>query len=72
MEIDPPWPNKSVRRGNIYQHLTSDILDVERFFKELPVHKLCADNCYVLVWITNDPRCMPAVLLVLMFSCCYF
>ncbi|KAI9098641.1 MT-A70-domain-containing protein [Phlyctochytrium arcticum] len=48
--LDPPWPNKSVRRGSRYQEM--DIYDL---FK-LPVKSLIGPGSLVAVWVTNKSR----------------
>ena len=47
--MDPPWPNKSVRRGNKYQTLSLEQLE------SLPLDSLSGQGCIVAVWVTNDP-----------------
>ena len=64
--LDPPWPNRSVKRthktahstystaqslGEIYEHLMRMDLDV-----------LMADSCLVAIWITNKPAVRELVL----------
>ncbi|XP_058412855.1 N(6)-adenine-specific methyltransferase METTL4 isoform X5 [Diceros bicornis minor] len=48
--IDPPWPNKSVKRSNRYSYLSP--LQI----KQLPVPKLAAPNCLVVTWVTNRQK----------------
>jgi len=49
--IDPPWYNKSARRGKKYQFLSCDDL------LQLPLRSLasCHPCGYVFVWVTNNP-----------------
>ena len=66
MEIDPPWPNKSVRRAKIYSTEERAVDPNQRLerdlFEAFPVDALCNENCLFLVWITNDPRCITSVM----------
>ncbi|XP_071410830.1 N(6)-adenine-specific methyltransferase METTL4 isoform X2 [Pithys albifrons albifrons] len=48
--IDPPWENKSVKRSNRYNHLSSWQM------KQLPVPALAAPNCLVVTWVTNRQK----------------
>ncbi|NWU36292.1 METL4 protein, partial [Hylia prasina] len=48
--IDPPWENKSVKRSNRYNHLSSWQI------KQIPVPALAAPNCLVVVWVTNRQK----------------
>ncbi|TPX71187.1 hypothetical protein SpCBS45565_g01317 [Spizellomyces sp. 'palustris'] len=48
--MDPPWPNKSVRRAGKYQEI--DIYDLFR----LPLKHLIKPGGYLAVWVTNKPK----------------
>ncbi|KAI9494899.1 MT-A70-domain-containing protein [Zychaea mexicana] len=48
--MDPPWPNKSVRRSSKYE--TQDIYDLF----QIPVPELLAPHGMVAVWVTNKPK----------------
>ncbi|KND00416.1 uncharacterized protein SPPG_04738 [Spizellomyces punctatus DAOM BR117] len=48
--MDPPWPNKSVRRAGKYQEI--DIYDLFR----LPLKHLIKPGGCLAVWVTNKPK----------------
>ncbi|KAI7849734.1 MT-A70-domain-containing protein [Circinella umbellata] len=48
--MDPPWPNKSVRRSSKYE--TQDIYDLF----QIPIPELLAPQGIVAVWVTNKPK----------------
>ncbi|KAI9248591.1 MT-A70-like protein, partial [Phascolomyces articulosus] len=48
--MDPPWPNKSVRRSSKYE--TQDIYDLF----QIPIPELLAPEGVVAVWVTNKPK----------------
>ncbi|KAM9100691.1 N(6)-adenine-specific methyltransferase METTL4 isoform 3-T5 [Sarcophilus harrisii] len=48
--IDPPWPNKSVKRSKRYNYLSSWQI------KQIPVPELAAPNCLVVTWVTNRQK----------------
>lgn len=49
--LDPPWENKSAKRGSKYPTLPS------RNLKGIPLQKLMrADGCLVALWVTNRER----------------
>nr|KAF6471814.1 methyltransferase like 4 [Molossus molossus] len=48
--MDPPWQNKSVKRSNRYSYLSP--LQI----KQIPVPKLAAPNCLVIIWVTNRQK----------------
>ncbi|NXG90463.1 METL4 protein, partial [Stercorarius parasiticus] len=48
--IDPPWENKSVKRSNRYNHLSSWQI------KQIPVPALAAPDCLVVMWVTNRQK----------------
>lgn len=47
--IDPPWENKSAKRGRKYPWLS--LGDIAK----LPLQKLAKTGCIIMVWITNKP-----------------
>ena len=46
--MDPPWCNKSVRRGSKYKTSTND-----EIFSWIPFETLLSPSGYVSIWITN-------------------
>ncbi|XP_041357360.1 N(6)-adenine-specific methyltransferase METTL4-like isoform X2 [Gigantopelta aegis] len=48
--IDPPWQNKSVKRKKSYCVLSEEEIGT------LPVPKLAAPGCLVVIWATNKSR----------------
>lgn len=48
--LDPPWENKSVKRGRKY-----NTLDFHEIAK-IPLNKLCDKNCLIIVWVTNKQK----------------
>lgn len=46
--MDPPWCNKSVRRGSKYKTSTNDDI-----FSWIPFETLLSPSGYVSIWITN-------------------
>jgi len=46
--MDPPWCNKSVRRGSKYKTSSND-----EIFSWIPFETLLSPNGYVSIWITN-------------------
>ncbi|NXC28827.1 METL4 protein, partial [Campylorhamphus procurvoides] len=48
--IDPPWENKSVKRSNRYNLLSSSQI------KQIPIPALAAPNCLVVTWVTNRQK----------------
>lgn len=65
IEMDPPWPSKSTARAKIYNARRRTEETIDRVFDELPLHSLCKEGCFILVWLTNDPRCMERAMLPL-------
>ncbi|CAK8690297.1 unnamed protein product [Clavelina lepadiformis] len=65
--LDPPWENKSVRRGHKYRSLPFDKI------ASIPLHKLCASECLVVIWVTNKQKIMKWVRNVLFprWNICY-
>ena len=46
--MDPPWSNKSVRRGSKYKTSSN-----EEIFSWIPIQNLLAPSGYIAIWITN-------------------
>ena len=50
---DPPWENKSVKRGKKYNWLTN-----QQIKELLPVKRIVSDKCLVVMWVTNKQKIM--------------
>lgn len=50
--MDPPWPNRSVRRVGNYQ-TAPDAADTKRLLASIPLEDKLNDNGIVGVWVTN-------------------
>lgn len=50
--MDPPWPNRSVRRVGNYQ-TSPDASDVKKLLASIPLEDKLNDNGIVGVWVTN-------------------
>lgn len=48
--VDPPWQNKSAKRGHKYNWLTLEQI------KSLPLEAFMKETCYVLIWVTNKRK----------------
>jgi N6-adenosine-specific RNA methylase IME4 len=64
--MDPPWPNKSVKRthqtpGSTYQTPAS-MWDVRELLLDSKVDLLMAEDCLVGVWITHKPAVRELIL----------
>ncbi|KAK5697604.1 hypothetical protein LTR17_023978 [Elasticomyces elasticus] len=64
--LDPPWPNRSVRRthktaGSTYQ-VMGNIRDTENLLYGMDLEMLMANECLVGVWITNKQAVRELVL----------
>ncbi|KAK5701578.1 hypothetical protein LTR97_004393 [Elasticomyces elasticus] len=64
--LDPPWPNRSVRRthktaGSTYK-VTANIQDIEDLLYGMDVEMLMANECLVGVWTTNKQAVRELVL----------
>ena len=46
--MDPPWPNKSVKRLRSY-----NTFQIDELF-DLPIESLCHTNTFVIIWLTNN------------------
>ncbi|XP_044736573.1 N(6)-adenine-specific methyltransferase METTL4 [Chrysoperla carnea] len=60
--MDPPWRNKYIRRkkSQVASHSYTMLFDEE--LKDLPIKKLLAKNGLVVVWCTNSPNHLNAIL----------
>lgn len=49
--LDPPWPNKSVKRSKSYNTMfqLEDLCD-------LPIENIISKNGIVIIWLTNNPK----------------
>ncbi|KAM3510893.1 hypothetical protein MY11210_005431 [Beauveria gryllotalpidicola] len=54
--MDPPWPNRSVRRTTARYKTARSLSDVQALLRAVPVPAHLADDGLVAVWITNKPR----------------
>lgn len=64
--LDPPWPNRSVKRthktpGSTY-NVVSTLDDVYDLIANTDLDMLMADDCLVGIWITNKPAVRDLVL----------
>ncbi|KAK3678149.1 hypothetical protein LTR78_002245 [Recurvomyces mirabilis] len=64
--LDPPWPNRSVRRthktpGSTYS-IAPNLNEVEDLLFGMDLDMLMADDCLVGLWITNKPAAREMVL----------
>lgn len=50
--MDPPWPNRSVRRVGNYE-TSPDAADIKRLLATIPLEDKLNDNGIVGVWVTN-------------------
>lgn len=48
--IDPPWENKSAKRGKKYSWLS--LGDIGK----IPLHRFARDGCIVALWVTNKQK----------------
>jgi N6-adenosine-specific RNA methylase IME4 len=57
--LDPPWPNRSVKRTHQTANSTYSTLatlqDIYQLIVGMDLDMLMADNCVVAMWITNKP-----------------
>lgn len=57
--LDPPWPNKSVKRTHKTAHSTystaQSLEDLYELLIGMDLDVLMADSCLVAIWITNKP-----------------
>ena len=64
--LDPPWPNRSVKRthqtpGSTYNTI-STLWDVRNLLLDMDLDILMAEDCLVAKWITNKPAVRDLVL----------
>jgi N6-adenosine-specific RNA methylase IME4 len=64
--LDPPWPNRSVKRTHKTANLTystaATLQDIFQLMIAMDLDMLLADNCVVAMWITNKPAVRDLVL----------
>lgn len=64
--LDPPWPNRSVKRTHKTAHSTystaASLEDIYQLLMGMDLDVLMADSCLVAVWITNKPAVRDLVL----------
>jgi len=64
--LDPPWPNRSVRRTHKTAHSTystaESLEDIYQLLMGMDLDVLMADSCLVAIWITNKPAVRDLVL----------
>ncbi|KAF7544224.1 hypothetical protein G7046_g9829 [Stylonectria norvegica] len=53
--LDPPWPNRSVRRKTDKYATTYDLQEMRELLLQIPVAAHLAPDGLVAVWITNKP-----------------
>ncbi|KAM3445341.1 hypothetical protein NHJ13734_000468 [Beauveria thailandica] len=54
--MDPPWPNRSVRRTTARYKTARSLSEVQSLLRAVPVPAHLADDGLVAIWITNKPR----------------
>lgn len=59
--LDPPWPNRSVKRGSSYA-TTDDLGDMRELLLGLELPALMSKECMIGMWITNKPAIRELVL----------
>ena len=56
--MDPPWPNKSIRRGHekgrAHYSVSDSLWDLRQLIFDMDIDVLLADKGYIGVWITNN------------------
>ncbi|KAM0713036.1 hypothetical protein Q7P35_000487 [Cladosporium inversicolor] len=64
--LDPPWPNRSVKRTHKTAHSTystaQSLEDIYQLLMGMDLDVLMADSCLVVIWITNKPAVRDLVL----------
>lgn len=55
MVIDPPWPNRSVRRKKGSYSTVSNLAEMRQLLSHIPVPQHLDHSGLVAVWITNKP-----------------
>ncbi|KAJ3478270.1 hypothetical protein NLG97_g8624 [Lecanicillium saksenae] len=54
--MDPPWPNRSVRRKTARYKTASSLSGIRELLCGIPVSSHLSDDGLVAIWITNKPR----------------
>jgi len=56
--MDPPWPNKSIRRGHekgrAHYSVSDTLWDLRQLIFDMDINVLLADKGYIGLWITNN------------------
>ena len=64
--LDPPWPNRSVKRTHKTAHSTystaQSLEEIYELLMGMDLDVLMADSCLVAIWITNKPAVRDLVL----------
>jgi N6-adenosine-specific RNA methylase IME4 len=64
--LDPPWPNRSVKRTHKTAHSTystaQSLEDIYQLLMGMDLDILMVDSCLVAIWITNKPAIRDLVL----------
>lgn len=64
--LDPPWPNRSVKRTHKTAHSTyataASLQDIHQLIAGMDLDVLMTDSCLVAIWITNKPAVRDLVL----------
>jgi N6-adenosine-specific RNA methylase IME4 len=64
--LDPPWPNRSVKRTHKTAHSTystaQSLEDIYQLIMGMDLDVLMANSCLVAIWITNKPAVRDLVL----------
>lgn len=64
--LDPPWPNRSVKRTHKTAHSTystaQSLEEIYELLMGMDLDVLMADSCLVAIWITNKPAVRELVL----------
>jgi len=64
--LDPPWPNRSVKRthktANATYSTAATLQDIYQLIMGMDLDMLMAENCAVAMWITNKPAVRDLVL----------
>lgn len=53
--LDPPWPNRSVRRKSRSYNTVYNLDDMRELLLQIPVSSKLTPNGLVAIWITNKP-----------------
>ena len=64
--LDPPWPNRSVKRTHKTAYSTystaQSLEDIYQLLMRMDLDILMADSCLIAIWITNKPAVRDLVL----------